>query len=66
MGRNEGEGMSLLIRRYKLTTGLMQEERIDEPERIERYMKLFEKEDVKKLQTGVKVFIEKDEWQLFP
>ena len=66
MGRNEGEGMSLLIRRYKLTTGLMQEERIDEPERIERYMKLFEKEDVKKLQTGQKVFIEKDEWQLFP
>lgn len=58
--------MPLLIRRYKLTTGLMQEERIDEPERIERYMKLFEKDDIKKLQTGQKVFIEKDEWQLFP
>ncbi len=27
-------------------------------------MKLFEKDDVKKLQTGVKCFIEKDEWQL--
>ena len=29
-------------------------------------MKLFEKDDVKKLGTGVKVFIEKDEWQLLP
>jgi len=45
---------------------MMQEERIDDPDRIERYFKLFEKDDVKKLQTGVKVFIEKDEWQLLP
>ena len=27
---------------------------------------LFEKDDIKKLETGVKVFIEKDEWQLLP
>jgi hypothetical protein len=58
--------MSLLIRKYKLTTGMVQEERIDDPERIDRYMRLFEKEDVKKLQAGGKVFIEKDEWQLLP
>jgi hypothetical protein len=44
----------------------MQEERIDDEDRIERYMKLFDKEDVKKLATGAKVFIEKDEWQLLP
>ena len=42
----------------------MQEERIDDEDRIERYVKLFEKDDVKKLQIGVKCFIEKDEWQL--
>ena len=58
--------MSLLIRKYKLASGLMQEERIDDPDRIERYMGLFEKDDIKKLQTGQKVFIEKDEWQLLP
>lgn len=58
--------MSLLIRKYKSSSGMMQEERIDEPDRIERYMRIFEKEDVKKLQTGMKVFIEKDEWQLLP
>jgi hypothetical protein len=45
---------------------MMQEERIDDPDRIERYFKLFEKADVKKLETGAKVFIEKDEWQLLP
>lgn len=56
----------MLIRRYKLLTGVMREERIDEPERIERYLRLFEKADVKKLQAGEKVFIEKDEWQLLP
>ena len=38
----------------------------DDPDRIERYMRLFEKDDIKKLETGVKVFIEKDEWQLLP
>lgn len=58
--------MSLLIRRYKSTNGVMQEERIDDPDRIERYFRLFEKDDLKKLQTGVRVFIEKDEWQLLP
>jgi hypothetical protein len=58
--------MSVLIRRYKGNNGVMQEERIDEEDRIERYMRLFEKDDVKKLETGVKVWIEKDEWQLVP
>jgi len=58
--------MPLLIRKYKLTSGLVQEERIDDPDRIDRYMRIFEKDDVKKLQTGQKVFIEKDEWQLLP
>ena len=58
--------MPLLIRKYKLASGMMQKERIDDPDRIERYMKLFEKDDIKKLQTGQKVFIEKDEWQLLP
>jgi hypothetical protein len=58
--------MSLLIRRYKGSSGIMQEERIDDPDRIERYMRLFEKDDIKKLNTGVKVVIEKDEWQLLP
>jgi hypothetical protein len=58
--------MSVLLRRYKGHNGVMQEERIDDDDRIERYMRLFEKDDVKKLQTGVKVFIDKDEWQLLP
>ncbi len=58
--------MPLLIRKYKLTSGLRQVERIDDPDRIERYMKLFDKEDLKKLQAGKKVFIEKDEWELQP
>jgi len=56
--------MSVLIRKYKLVSGMHQEERIDDPDRIERYMKLFDRESVKKIQTGQKVFIEKDEWQL--
>ena len=58
--------MPLLIRKYKLASGMMQEQLIDEPKRIERYMRIFEKDDVKKLQAGQKVFIEKDEWQLLP
>ena len=58
--------MPVLIRRYKASGGFMQEERIDEDDRIERYMRLFDRDDVKKLQTGAKVFIEKDEWQLLP
>ncbi len=56
--------MSVLVRTYRLASGLQQIERIDEPDRIERYMKLFDREDVKKIQTGAKVKIEKDEWQL--
>lgn len=56
--------MATLIRKYKLANGMEQEERIDDDDRIERYMKLFDREDVKKIQTGVKVKIEKDEWQL--
>jgi hypothetical protein len=58
--------MPVLIRKYKGHTGVMQEERIDDDDRIERYLRIFEKEDVKKLETGAKVFIEKDEWQLLP
>lgn len=56
--------MSMLIRKYKLATGVVTEDRIDEPERIARYLGMFEKADVKKLQAGQKVFIEKDEWRL--
>jgi hypothetical protein len=56
--------MSVLIRKYKLASGVTQTERIDDPDRIARYMRLFEKDDVKKLQSGEKVWIEKDEWQL--
>jgi hypothetical protein len=69
-GSAEVEGgrrsMPLLIRKYKLAGGLSQEERIDDPDRIERYLRIFEREDVKKLETGQKVWIEKDEWQLLP
>lgn len=56
--------MSVLIRKYKLPNGLVQEERIDDPDRIQRYMKIFDRDDVKKIETGQKVVIEKDEWQL--
>ncbi len=56
--------MAVLIRRYKLANGMEQEERIDDETRIERYMKLFDREDVKKIKTGQKIKIEKDEWQL--
>ncbi len=56
--------MPVLIRKFKLPTGMMKEERIDEPERIERYMQFFDKEGKAKLDAGKKVFIEKDEWQL--
>ena len=56
--------MSVLIRKYKLVSGMHQEERIDDEDRIERYMKLFDREDGKKIQSGQKVKIEKDEWQL--
>ena len=56
--------MAVLIRKYKLVSGMHQEERIDDEDRIERYMKLFDREDVKKIQSGQKVKIDKDEWQL--
>ena len=56
--------MSVLIRKYRLANGMEQEERIDDEDRIERYMKLFDREDVKKIQSGQKVKIEKDDWQL--
>ena len=49
--------MAVLIRRYKLASGLEQEERIDDDDRIERYMKLFDREDVKNIQTGKKIKI---------
>lgn len=58
--------MSVLIRKYKGNNGMVQEERIDDEDRIERYLRLFDKDDVKKLETGVKVVIEKDEWILVP
>ena len=56
--------MAVLIRKFKLPTGMMKEERIDEPERIELYMQFFDKEGKEKLDAGKKVFIDKDEWQL--
>ena len=56
--------MSVLIRKYKLANGMEQEERIDDEDRIERYMKLFDRNDVKKIQSGEKIKIEKDEWEL--
>ena len=58
--------MPVLLRKFKLANGLTHQERIDDQARIDRYLKLFEKEDVKKLQTGKWVWIEKDEWQLIP
>ena len=58
--------MAALIRRYRLATGQMKEDRIIEEDRIERYLGMFEREDVKKLEAGKKVMIEKDEWQLIP
>ena len=58
--------MYVLVRKYKLPTGVVQEERIDDPNRIERYMRLFDRDDIKKLEAGQRVFIEKDEWQLLP
>jgi hypothetical protein len=56
--------MSVLLRRYKLASGLVQEERIDDPDRIERYMRFFDREQMAKLEAGQKVFLDKDEWQL--
>ena len=58
--------MGALIRKYKLPSGQTKEDRITEPDRIERYLGMFERADVKKLESGQKVMIEKDEWQLLP
>lgn len=58
--------MPVLIRKYKLASGMRQEERIDDPDRIERYMKFFDKDAMKKLTAGQKVVLEKDEWELLP
>ena len=55
--------MAVLIRRYKLATGQSKEDRITEQDRINRYMRMFEREDVKQLNAGEKVTIEKDEWE---
>ena len=55
--------MSVLIRRYKLATGQSKEDRITEQDRIQRYLRMFGREDVKQLKDGKKVTIEKDEWQ---
>jgi hypothetical protein len=62
--RTEGICMAALIRKYKLPTGQTKEDRITDPDRIERYLGLFERADVKKLEAGEKVTIDKDEWQL--
>lgn len=56
--------MAVLIRQYKLATGRAVEDRITEQDRIERYIGMFAREDVKQLQAGQKVTIEKDVWQL--
>jgi hypothetical protein len=58
--------MTALIRRYRLATGQMKEDRITEQDRIERYLGMFERKDIKQLEAGQKVIIEKDEWQLIP
>lgn len=55
--------MSILLRKYKLPSGQSKEDRIDDPQRIERYLGMFDRNDVKKLRAGQKVIIEKDEWQ---
>ena len=44
--------MSLLIRKYKSVGGMMQEERIDDPDRIERYMRLFERTILRNLRQA--------------
>ena len=55
--------MPTLIRRYKLATGQSKVDRITEPDRIDRYMGMFPREDSKQLKDGKKVTIEKDEWE---
>ena len=50
--------MAVLLRRYKGNNGMMQEERIDDDDRIERYMRLFEKdEEIQGKSNNAKAFI---------
>jgi len=58
--------MAVLTRKYKLATGQSKEDRITEQDRIDRYFRMFDRTDVKKLKEGQKVTIEKDVWQLLP
>ncbi|MFY9268343.1 MAG: hypothetical protein WAO55_01195 [Candidatus Manganitrophaceae bacterium] len=58
--------MPVLVRKYKLATGQVKEDRITEEDRIERYLGMFDRQDLKQIQAGQKVTIEKDEWQLLP
>jgi hypothetical protein len=60
------ERMGALIRKYKLASGQTKEDRIIDQDRIDRYLGMFDREDVKKLEAGQRVVIEKDEWQLIP
>lgn len=56
--------MAVLVRKYKLPTGQVKEDRITDDSRIERYLGMFDRNDLKQIQAGEKVTIEKDEWQL--
>ncbi len=58
--------MTVLIRKYKLPSGQSKEDRITEQDRIERYLGMFDRNDLKQIQAGQKVTIDKDEWQLLP
>ncbi|MBI3805384.1 MAG: hypothetical protein HY282_16675 [Nitrospirae bacterium] len=58
--------MAVLIRKYKLPSGQLKEDRITEQDRIDRYLGMFDRNDLKQIQAGQKVMIEKDEWQLLP
>ncbi len=55
--------MAVLVRKYKLPSGQIKEDRI-EGDRIERYLGMFDRNDLKQIEAGQKVTIEKDEWQL--
>lgn len=58
--------MATLIRKYKLPSGQTKEDRITDEERIDRYLGMFDRNDLKQIQAGQKVTIDKDEWQLLP
>jgi hypothetical protein len=55
--------MAVLVRKYKLPSGQMKEDRI-EGDRIDRYLGMFDRNDLKQIEAGQKVTIDKDEWQL--